>query len=142
MFGELNNMPIKIYSKVNNELLLVVNKKDDIKHDRTDLSPDDQYLQISTKRLNAATSFKAHKHLPIDRTTTITQEAWIILEGRIRAFFYDIDNSLIYETDLIAGDCAIVFKAGHSFEVTLDNTVLYEVKNGPYYGQQKDKIFI
>jgi mannose-6-phosphate isomerase-like protein (cupin superfamily) len=69
-------------------------------------------------------------------------DRWIILEGRIRAFFYDIDNSLIYETDLIAGDCAVVFKAGHSFEVTLDNTVLYEVKNGPYYGQQKDKIFI
>jgi hypothetical protein len=26
-------------------------------------------------------------------------------------------------------------------EVVEDNTILYEVKNGPYYGQQKDKTY-
>ena len=36
----------------------------------------------------------------------------------------------------------MVFSAGHGFEVIEDNTILYEVKNGPYYGQIKDKTFI
>jgi hypothetical protein len=135
-------MPINIYSKINNELMLIINKKSDITEDRTDLCPNDQFLQISTKKLNKPTSFKAHKHLTLTRSTDITQEAWIVLEGKIRAFFYDIDDTLLYETDLIAGDCAVVFKAGHSFEVIYDNTILYEVKNGPYFGQQMDKVFI
>ena len=135
-------MPINIYSKINNELMLVINKKSDITENRTDLCPNDQFLQISTKKLNKPTAFKAHKHLTLTRYTDITQEAWIVLEGKIKAFFYDIDDTLLYETDLIAGDCAVVFKAGHSFEVIYDNTILYEVKNGPYFGQQMDKVFI
>jgi len=135
-------MPTEIFSKVNNELLLTINRKSEITENRIDICSDDKYLQISTKKLNRNLSFKAHKHLPLQRTSDITQEAWIVLEGKIKASFYDLDNSLIYETDLIAGDCAVVFKAGHSFEVIYDNTILYEVKNGPYYGQQKDKIFI
>lgn len=135
-------MPTKIYSKLTNELMLVINKKTDISEERTDLCPDTEFLQVSTKRLNKPAIFKAHKHLYLERNTNITQEAWIVLEGKIRAFFYDLDNTLLYETDLISGDCAVVFKAGHSFEVIYDNTILYEIKNGPYFGQQKDKEFI
>lgn len=139
---ESKQVPLEIYSKITNEILLVINKKNDISTNRTDLCSEDKYLQISTKKLSAGSAFKAHKHLPIERQTDITQEAWIILEGRIEAYFYDIDDTLLYRTTLNAGDCAIVFKAGHSFEVIDDNTVLYEVKNGPYYGQQRDKVFI
>lgn len=135
-------MPTNILSKIDNGILLTINRKSEISEDRIDLCDEDKYLQISTKKLSRTTKFKAHKHLPLDRNTDITQEAWIVLEGRIKASFYDIDNSLILETDLFAGDCAVVFRAGHSFEVMVDNTILYEVKNGPYYGQQKDKAFI
>ena len=44
--------------------------------------------------------------------------------------------------ELKKGDMAIVYKAGHSFNVLEDNTVLYEFKNGPYYGKLKDKTMI
>ena len=41
-----------------------------------------------------------------------------------------------------AGDCVVVFKAGHEFTVLEDNTIIYEFKNGPYYGVEADKTFI
>ena len=133
----------RIFSNINQEeLLLVINKKEDIDNNRKDLCPDGQFLQISTKVLSCGTKFKPHKHLYLERNTNITQEAWIILSGKIKATFYDLDDSIILEEILTLGDCAVVFSAGHSFEVLEDNTILYEVKNGPYYGIEKDKIFI
>ena len=46
------------------------------------------------------------------------------------------------DTELGAGDCVVVFKAGHGFEVLEDNTILYEFKNGPYFGVEIDKTYI
>ena len=48
----------------------------------------------------------------------------------------------VLKTILNEGDCAVVFHAGHGFSVLEEGTILYEVKNGPYYGQLKDKSFI
>jgi hypothetical protein len=133
----------KVYSNVDPKLLLlVINRKSDIKSQRTDLCPEDQYMQISTKKLAKNTSFKPHKHNKFDRTVHITQEAWLFLSGKVKAKFWDIDDKFIYDTILKAGDCAAVFHAGHSFEVLEDDTILYEFKNGPYYGVEKDKTYI
>ena len=134
---------IHVYSAAEPGLmLLVINRGDDIGHQRADLSPDDQYLQCATKKLTKGTTFAPHKHNEMIRTTDITQEAWVFLKGRVAARFWDIDDRLIYETELGEGDAAIVFRGGHSFEVLEEDTVLYEFKTGPYYGVEKDKTYI
>ena len=133
----------RIYSKVEkNCLLLTLNRKENINKNRTDLSPESEYLQCATKILTKGTNFKPHKHNNLIRKTDITQEAWVFLSGRVRAKFYDLDDSLILDTELGAGDCAIVFKAGHGFEVLEDDTIIYEFKTGPYFGVEVDKTFI
>lgn len=133
----------KIYSRVDpQKILLVVNRYSDIKNKRTDLSNSNQFLQVATKELAKGTTFKPHKHNRFDRLTTITQEAWVFLNGSVEASFWDIDNSLIHKTILSAGDCVVVFDGGHSFTVLEDNTILYEFKTGPYYGIDIDKTFI
>ena len=136
-------MMIHVHSAVDPSLLLlVINRKDDISINRTDLSPDDQYLQCATKQLTKGTTFAPHKHNEMVRTTDITQEAWVFLKGRVAARFWDVDDRLIYETELGEGDAAIVFRGGHSFEVLEDDTVLYEFKTGPYFGVEKDNTYI
>ena len=136
-------MPEKIYSKVEEELLLLaINRRADICEDRIDLCPEDQLLQISTKSLPEGMTFRPHKHNTLRRETFTTNEAWIILKGSVEAKFWDIDDKLILTTTLEEGDCAVVFHAGHGFSVLEEGTILYEVKNGPYYGQLKDKSFI
>ena len=123
-------------------LLLVINRISNIEEERSNLSPNEEYLQVSTKKLSRGASFAPHKHNPLHRISDITQEAWVFLSGKVKAKFWDIDDSFIYETVLGRGDCAVVFRAGHSFEVLEDDTLLYEIKTGPYYGIKKDKTFI
>ena len=133
----------KIYSKVKEDcLLLTLNRRDEINTSRADLSPDEEYLQCATKTLTKGMKFKPHKHNRLVRKTDRTQEAWVFLSGKVRAKFYDLDDSLILDTELGAGDCVIVFRAGHGFEVLEDNTVIYEFKTGPYFGVELDKTLI
>jgi len=133
----------KIYSKVKEDcLLLNLVRAKEITENRIDLSPEEEYLQVAVKQLTKGTSFKPHKHKELKRNTDLTQESWVFLGGRVRAKFYDLDDSLILDTEMTGGDCVVVFRAGHSFEVLEDNTIIYEFKNGPYYGIEADKEFI
>jgi len=134
---------IHVYSAVDPSLmLLVINRGEEIGTNRADLSPDKEYLQCATKKLTKGTTFAPHRHNELIRTTDITQEAWVFLRGRVAARFWDIDDQLIYETELGEGDAAIVFRGGHSFEVLEEDTILYEFKTGPYFGVEKDKTYI
>ena len=133
----------KLYSNVDASVLLyVINRQEEINCQRQDLSPATEYLQVSCKVLKEGDKFRPHKHLHIERKTLTTHESWVILKGVIKATFYDIDDSVYSEEIMSSGDCAISFSAGHSFEVLEDDTMLYEFKNGPYYGVEKDKEFI
>ena len=121
---------MKFYSLIDKDLLLfTINKFEEITEERKDLSFEQQSLQVSTKKIAKGKKFKAHKHLPLKRETDFTEEAWVFLSGAVKAIFYDIDDKICYETVLKSGDCAVVYRAGHSFEVLEDNTILYEFKS-------------
>tara|TARA_R110002074_G_C12434429_1_gene657128 strand:- start:339 stop:746 length:408 start_codon:yes stop_codon:yes gene_type:complete len=131
------------FSKIDSDkLLYVINLKKDISKDRKDLSPETEYLQVSCKKLAKNDSFRPHRHLFLQRNTLTTHESWVIIKGRIKAKLFDIDNSFYSEEILSEGDCLVCFNAGHCFEVLEDDTLLYEFKNGPYYGVERDKEFI
>jgi cupin fold WbuC family metalloprotein len=136
-------MSEKIYSKVDPSILLcAIIRRDDITETREDISPEKEPLQVACKKIKAGTNFKPHKHNILKRETTRTQESWVFLQGKVRASFYDIDDRVILVTELGAGDCAVVFRAGHSFDVLEDDTILYEFKNGPYFGVEQDKTYL
>ena len=130
----------QIYSKVNpDKLILSLLRYDDISEYRTDICPDEEYLQISGRKIRNGTKMKPHKHIPFERKTDITQEAWIVFNGCIHGKFYDLDDSFLYETEIRKGDVIVLFRGGHSLEVKEEDTVFYEFKTGPYYGVDADK---
>ena len=130
----------RVYSKVNKDtLVLALMRYDEISEYRTDLSPDEEYLQISGRKLEKGLKVKAHKHTPIERKTNITQEAWVVFEGCIKGTFYDLDDSVLYETEIGKGDVIVLFRGGHSLEVLDKDTIFYEFKTGPYFGVEADK---
>lgn len=133
---------IKIYSKVDGSLLHLVNHFVDITEIRMDLSPESEFLQVSCFKLNENKTFRSHKHLNLERQTNITQESWVVIKGKIKAILYDVDDKILEEIVLNAGDCSITFRGGHNYLCLEDNTVVYEYKTGPYLGQQVDKVFI
>jgi len=130
----------QIYSKTDpTKLILSELKYSDIKDYRTDLSPDEEFLQVSGRKLKLGTIVPAHKHLQINRITKITQEAWVVLKGKVKGIFYDLDDSILHESILTDGDCIVLYRGGHSLEVLEEDTVFYEFKTGPYFGVEADK---
>ena len=124
-----------IYSKINpNKLLHIVYLHNNSKKKRTNITPEDKYIQISCLNLDTNDSVKLHKHKECKREIFNTHECWIIIKGKVTISLYDINDSEIGNYILNQGDCLITFEGAHKFECLNDKTILYEVKNGPYYG--------
>ena len=87
-------------------------------------------------------TFRPHKHIKQVRTTDIAQESWVVIQGAVKAILYDLNDEIIEEVILRAGDCSITFKGGHNYEAIEEDTIVYEYKTGPYQGREKDKSFI
>lgn len=134
----------KIYSKIDGRLLHFVNRLSEIQTKRNNLVGDEQFIQCSAMRLDNGDTFKPHKHFERERTEPkyIPQESWIVFRGSVKCFFYDIDDKLLEEIILYAGDASFTLHGGHTYLILEDNTIVYEYKTGPYEGQQNDKIFI
>lgn len=83
-----------------------------------------------------------HYHLPQNRVTDNTMESWVIVRGSVKVSMYDVDQSFLADAVLRSGDCYVYFDGGHGFEILEAGTRFVEVKNGPYFGQQRDKEYI
>ena len=133
----------KIYSKIKPEVLLhVINREEDITTQRRDLSPEEEFLQVACFSVDKEKKPNPHKHIEQMRTTYLTQESWLIVNGSIKITLYDLDDKIIKEEILKSGDCLVTFRGGHDFIVLEENTKIYEYKTGPYKGSEKDRIFI
>lgn len=135
---------IKIYSKVQEGLLLhIVFELKDFKEGRQDLIEADNFLQCSAMLLQEK-KFRPHYHKFTDKCKhpRIPQEAWVVISGIVKCSFYDIDNTLLQEVEIASGDASFTLYGGHTYEVITDDTLIYELKTGPYYGQSEDKVFI
>ena len=133
----------KIYSKQLPELVLfVVHTIGNVgKVERVDLTDKGEFLQCAISEIREGQTFKPHKHQPCQKTVYITQEAWVMIDGRMEVKLYDINDSYLETVILNSGDCLITFYGGHEYKC-LRATTAYEFKNGPYFGQEYDKVFI
>jgi|TARA_A100001515_G_scaffold136154_1_gene127632 hypothetical protein len=133
----------KIYSNVeDNKLLHMVVRKEEIQSERVNVIEDEEYLQLAAMRLQKGKTFKPHKHILCPKETQIAQESWVVITGKVKAILYDLDDSIISEEILNAGDCSITLYGGHTYEIMEDDTLVYEYKTGPYLGIEFDKEFI
>lgn len=133
----------KIYSKIDPYILIgSYIKKSQINEYRIDISPDNEFVQVCARKLSNGIKIPAHKHLINNRETNLTQECWIILEGKVKANIYDLNDEFLDSIILNSGDCISLFRGGHSLETLEPNTYFYEIKNGPYYGVKNDKVSI
>lgn len=130
-----------LVSKVDGKLVAYLYRAGLVQSEREGPGDPDQTLQSTCKKLSAGSSFRQHSHLPLLRQTLMTQEAWIVISGRVLVTLTDINDAPLAECELGAGDCLVTFRGGHGMAV-LEDTVLYELKNGPYYGQRADKRWV
>ena len=133
----------KIYSKIEpDKLLHIVYRLDEIT-ERTNIAPENEFLQLASLKMKKNTTFRPHKHIyKQGEKQIIAQESWVVVKGKVKCKLYDIDSKLIAEPILNAGDCSITLEGGHTYEILEQETFVYEYKTGPYKGQKNDKIFL
>ena len=98
----------KIISKVEpGKLLHIINRFDEIEG-RTDVAPADQFIQLATLRMEKGKTFRPHKHIwkPAAKLEVIAQESWVVIQGSVKIFMYDLDDKLIGTCLLYTSDAA------------------------------------
>ena len=132
-----------IYSKIDNRLLHVINRLEDITG-RNDIIPSNNFIQCATLKMEKGKTFDPHKHITKNRhyPEQIAQESWVVIKGSVKCILYDFDNTIIAEPILKQGDASFTLYGGHTYKILEEDTIVYEYKTGPYEGQQLDKEFI
>jgi|TARA_Y100000361_G_scaffold1329_1_gene1098 cupin fold WbuC family metalloprotein len=135
---------IKYYSKINpDKLLHIVVRKEDLIPGRVEVVPENNFIQCALLNMEKDKTFKPHKHIWKERTrNVIAQESWIVVQGKVKCTFYDLDNEILVEPILGPGDASFTLEGGHTYTILEDDTLVYEYKTGPYEGQKLDKLFI
>lgn len=134
----------KIFSKVEKDKLLhIINRLDEITT-RSEVVPENNFIQCATLKMEKGKTFRPHKHIVKERHyfEQIAQESWVVIKGSVKCILYDIDDSIISEEILNQGDASFTLYGGHNYEALEDDTIVYEYKTGPYEGQKLDKTFI
>ena len=79
-----------------------------------------------------------HRHNLIVREVKLTQEVLIIKKGKVRVDFFDNAQNYLQSSILNTGDIILLADGGHGFKM-LEDSEIFEVKQGPYCGEE-DKV--
>jgi len=122
-------------------IVAIVVKKNFSKDGLNFLTQEDFPLQLGINNYKKGDQIKAHLHL--DKSTIINrfQEVVYIKNGRATIRLYDSKKAFLKSIDLTSGDLIFLASGGHGFDICEDTTIL-EVKQGPYFGKEKDKVII
>ncbi len=80
-----------------------------------------------------------HLHRKLERHLVGTSEVLIVKKGHCLIDIYNDDRELIATRELFPGNVMLMVGGGHGFRM-LEDTVLLEIKQGPYTGlDEKEK---
>lgn len=104
------------------------------------LTPDHFGQQMGMIVRGAQERITPHMHLPVTREVHGTTECIVVRKGSCDIDIYDSAKRLLASRRLNTGDIALLLGGGHGFRMSED-TVLFEVKQGPYVGTQDKERF-
>jgi hypothetical protein len=106
----------------------------------TFLTANELPLQLGFIVYGAGAEIPRHVHRPLERHLTGTSEVLLVKSGRCWLDVYNDDRELVGSTELATGDVMLMVGGGHGFRM-IEDTVLLEVKQGPYTGLDEKERF-
>ena len=103
-------------------------------------TPAELSLQLGFVVYPAGGEIPRHDHRPLERHLTGTSEVIVVRSGRCEIDFYDHEREYVATRELGLGDLVLIVGGGHGFRM-LEDTVLLEVKQGPYTGLDEKERF-
>jgi hypothetical protein len=104
------------------------------------LTPDHFGQQMGMIVYPAGTAIQPHMHLPVVREVHGTTECIVVRKGSCLIDLYDKQKKLLSTHSLSVGDIVLLLNGGHGFRMNED-TILFEVKQGPYVGMADKERF-
>jgi hypothetical protein len=120
--------------------LAYVIRGDATSHRTQFFTSDDSNFQAGFVLYPAGGRVAAHVHLPVVRRLVGTSELIIVRSGRCVVDIYTDDRRLVASLDMLPNDAVLSVGGGHGFRMSED-TVLLEVKQGPYGGLAEKQRF-
>lgn len=129
--------PIEMVTEIRHkgELFAIILRKDFDQPGVHFFTPNSFSQQLAYMHHPAGKIIEPHVHNPVAREVHYTLEVLFIKRGKVRIDFFENDQSYLESRTLEAGDVILLAKGGHGFEV-LEELEMYEVKQGPYAGDQ------
>jgi hypothetical protein len=106
----------------------------------TFVTPSELTLQVGYIVYQAAREIPRHVHRRVERAIDRTAEVLFVRTGRCELDVYNDDRERVATREVRQGDLIILVGGGHGFRV-LEDTVLLEVKQGPYEGTDEKERF-
>lgn len=133
------NVDFVEFIKVEEKLLCIIVKSPVSLDKTTFVTPEDLNLQMGFVVYKAGEQVPRHYHKEIERTVSNTSEVISVRLGSCNVQIYDESRKMIADRRLDMGDFVIFVAGGHGFKMNKD-TILSEVKQGPYMGND-EKIY-
>ncbi|MHC4505832.1 MAG: cupin domain-containing protein [Planctomycetota bacterium] len=106
----------------------------------TFVTPPELNFQVGFVAYSAGGEVARHEHAPLERSVTGTSELLLVKNGRCEVDIYNEKRERVATRELAAGDVVLLVDGGHGFRM-LDDTVLLEIKQGPYIGVDEKERF-
>ena len=106
----------------------------------TFLTPPEYKQQVGYVVYPAGGVIARHVHKPLERHLVGTSEVLIVRRGCCEVDIYNDAREVVATRELREGDVMLMVGGGHGFRM-LDDTVLLEVKQGPYTGVDEKERF-
>lgn len=120
-------------------LALLLSGRDD-PSETTFPTPPELNLQVGFVVYPAGGEIQRHDHRSLERRIVGTPEVLVVRSGRCEVDLYDEERRHVATRELRAGDVILIAAGGHGFRM-LEDTVLLEVKQGPYVGLDEKERF-
>jgi len=121
--------------KHDGELLAVIVREGFHKPGVTFFTPNEFSQQLAFMAHKKGKLIDPHVHNPVKREVHFTKEVLFIKKGKLRVDFYSEQRAYLESRELVAGDVVLLSAGGHGFEV-IEDLEMFEVKQGPYAGDQ------
>jgi len=130
----------EIVKSQNKVIAIIVKKKTKVKEIEF-FTPRSYPFQIGLHHRKKGTVLKPHLHPLCCFYIKSSQEVLYVLEGKIKIELFGNNKKFLENKILKTGDSILFVSGGHGVKF-LKNSRVFEVKQGPYRGKEKSKIFI
>ena len=124
----------------NGQFIATILRRDFRPGKTTFITPDAYYQQTGLVVYPAGGVIKRHLHLPLQRHLIGTPETILVSAGTVEVDLFGLDRTPLGTWVLEEGDLIILAGGGHGFRC-IDDTILLEVKQGPYTGLKEKEFF-